>query len=192
MSIIGTYPPAKPLESHFMPPGMLIPFAGNTDPPGWIPCDGREISRATYPELFAAIGTTWGSPSSGSVFKVPDLRGRAPVGVDSNFAFAGNEGKGAGARGHSHGMGSHDHSYGIEADIGSAGWNDIATAPGHRHGGVAGGGAITDWAGEHGHYTYIGVSGHLSVTNNRTSSHTGGNTTDGGAGWAGVKYLIKT
>ncbi len=49
-------------------------------PAKWLACDGSSKLRASYPELFAVIGTVWGSVD-GTHFTLPDLRGRAPIGV---------------------------------------------------------------------------------------------------------------
>lgn len=51
-------------------------------------CDGSEVQQADYPDLFAAIGSIYGTPVSATGFKLPDYRGRFPVGVGS-FAAAG-------------------------------------------------------------------------------------------------------
>lgn len=63
-----------------LPAGMIIPFGGATLPEGWLDCDGASVLRATYPTLFSAIGTAWGSVD-GTHFTLPDLRGRAPIGA---------------------------------------------------------------------------------------------------------------
>lgn len=57
------------------PPGSILAFAGATAPAGYLLCDGSTVSRTTYPALFAAISTAYGSPD-GSTFKLPDLRGQ--------------------------------------------------------------------------------------------------------------------
>jgi microcystin-dependent protein len=44
-------------------------------------CDGSGVSTTTYADLFAVIGYTYGG--SGSLFALPDLRGRTPVGLDN-------------------------------------------------------------------------------------------------------------
>ena len=62
--------------------GMIQMFGGVTPPPGWLLCDGSAVSRTEYPELFAAIGTTWGRGDGSTSFNVPDLRGRMAVGSD--------------------------------------------------------------------------------------------------------------
>jgi microcystin-dependent protein len=61
-----------------VPPGTIMAFAGSTPPAGWLLCDGAAVNSTTYPDLFGAIGYTWGG--SGDTFNVPDLRGRAPIG----------------------------------------------------------------------------------------------------------------
>ena len=47
----------------------------NSDFYGWLKCDGRSLSRTTYADLFAVIGTSFGSVDSNS-FNLPDCRGR--------------------------------------------------------------------------------------------------------------------
>jgi microcystin-dependent protein len=44
-------------------------------------CDGSGVSTTTYADLFAVIGYTYGG--SGSLFALPDLRGRVPTGLDN-------------------------------------------------------------------------------------------------------------
>ncbi|MCW9039385.1 MAG: phage tail fiber protein [Rhodospirillales bacterium] len=63
------------------PAGSVIMFAGSTPPAGWLACDGAVVSRDTYADLFAAIGTAWGTGDGSTTFNLPDLRGRAPIGV---------------------------------------------------------------------------------------------------------------
>lgn len=62
-------------------PGMVVDYAGSAAPAGWLLCDGSPVSRTTYANLFAAIGITWGAGDGSTTFNVPDLRGRATVGV---------------------------------------------------------------------------------------------------------------
>ena len=54
--------------------GFIKTFAGTTPPEGTLLCDGSAVSRDTYSELFAAIGTTWGSGDGTTTFNLPDLR----------------------------------------------------------------------------------------------------------------------
>lgn len=62
--------------------GRIDIYAGGTIPPiGWLLCNGSAISRATYADLFAAIGTAWGAGNGTTTFNIPDLRGKAPIGA---------------------------------------------------------------------------------------------------------------
>lgn len=65
-----------------LPAGTILPFAGNTPPPGYLLCDGALVNETQYPELFAAIGTAWCSGAGAGDFRVPDLRGRFMRGAD--------------------------------------------------------------------------------------------------------------
>ncbi|WP_435203307.1 tail fiber protein [Qipengyuania sp. 902] len=60
--------------------GSVHGFIGNFDPNGAMICDGRELAIADYPELFAAIGTTYGGDGV-TTFNIPDLTGRNIVGA---------------------------------------------------------------------------------------------------------------
>ena len=53
-------------------PGEIRTFAYAGCPAGWLYANGAAVSASTYPDLFAAIGTTWGT-SSGNVV-LPDFR----------------------------------------------------------------------------------------------------------------------
>jgi microcystin-dependent protein len=74
--------------SGAVPSGSIMAFAGSTIPTGWIICDGTEVSRVTYADLFASIATIWGQGNGTSTFNLPDLRGRFLRGVDG---IAGND-----------------------------------------------------------------------------------------------------
>jgi microcystin-dependent protein len=43
------------------------------DPPGFLECDGREVSRTTYAGLFAAIGTRFGAGDGETTFNLPSV-----------------------------------------------------------------------------------------------------------------------
>lgn len=69
-----------------VPAGTVLPFAGGVAPAGYVFCDGSAISRTTFSNLFAAIGTTYGVGDGSTTFNVPDLRGRVVAGFDSGNA----------------------------------------------------------------------------------------------------------
>lgn len=65
-----------------MPPGVVFDYAGSTAPTGYLMCYGQSLLRTDYPDLFAAIGTTYGSADS-THFNAPDGRGRVAAGKDN-------------------------------------------------------------------------------------------------------------
>jgi microcystin-dependent protein len=69
--------------------GEIITLAGSTNPnPGnWLPCDGASLLRASYPDLFAAIGVVYGS-ADGTHFTLPDLRGRVSLGIGTGAGLS--------------------------------------------------------------------------------------------------------
>lgn len=73
------------------PVGMMGTFLATSAPSGWLICDGRTVSRTTYAELFALISTTFNTSGEAVTdFRLPDLRGRAIVGMDNISALRGS------------------------------------------------------------------------------------------------------
>jgi microcystin-dependent protein len=68
--------------------GELKMIAAATTPTGWLTCDGSAVSRATYADLFAVIGTTFGVGDGSTTFNLPDMRDRFPVGASGTKAIA--------------------------------------------------------------------------------------------------------
>jgi microcystin-dependent protein len=69
--------------NSLIPSGAMMPFAGATSPTGWLLCYGQTLVRATYPDLFAVVGTTYNTGGeAGTDFRLPDLRGRTVAGQD--------------------------------------------------------------------------------------------------------------
>lgn len=58
-----------------LPVGAIIDSALPNAPTGWLLCDGSSISRTGFPELFAAIGTFYGTVDA-NTFTLPDLTGQ--------------------------------------------------------------------------------------------------------------------
>lgn len=67
-----------------VPVGTVIYHAANTAPTDFIKANGAAVSRTTYSDLFAAIGTTFGVGDGSSTFNVPDLRGEFMRGWDDS------------------------------------------------------------------------------------------------------------
>lgn len=65
--------PVRGIMPSGIPVGTVVYFAANTPPPGYLIADGASLSRTTYPDLFAVIGTTYGMGESSNTFNLPDL-----------------------------------------------------------------------------------------------------------------------
>lgn len=60
--------------STSIPAGAIMYFAQSNVPDGWLFCNGSSVSRTTYANLFAAIGTKYGSGNGSTTFTLPNLR----------------------------------------------------------------------------------------------------------------------
>lgn len=135
------------LLAQVLPAGLLLPYAGATEPAGFLLCYGQAVSRTTYAALFAVIGTDHGAGNGTTTFNLPDLRGRVPAGQDDMGGVSANRLTGL--------------SGGVDGDVlGAAGGVEThallvtempshahgVTDPGHAHtftiAGGAGGGAL--------------------------------------------------
>lgn len=69
--------------------GEIIPFAGASSPiPSlWLMCNGQSLLRTEYPDLFAVIGTAYGTEDI-SHFNIPDLRGKTLIHQGSGYTLA--------------------------------------------------------------------------------------------------------
>jgi microcystin-dependent protein len=65
-----------------VPVGTIVAFGNNTAPTGFIKCNGAQISRTVYSDLFAAITTVFGAGNGSTTFTLPDLRGEFVRGWD--------------------------------------------------------------------------------------------------------------
>ena len=59
-----------------VPTGMILPFAGTSIPEGFLACNGSNVSRTTYANLFSVIGTRYGAGDGSTTFTLPNLHRR--------------------------------------------------------------------------------------------------------------------
>lgn len=59
-----------------VPTGMIAFFDLTEVPDGWLVCDGSAVSRTTYANLFAKIGTRHGAGDGSTTFNLPDMDAR--------------------------------------------------------------------------------------------------------------------
>lgn len=148
------------------PVGAVIDFAGSNAPATWMFAYGQAISRTTYPDLFAAIGTSYGAGDGSTTFNLPDGRGRVIAGKDDmggadagRLTFFGAVAKAIGGV-----FGSASHVL------------TIGEMPSHRHSGT------TNYDGNHQHK---GISGNVGTPANGG----GGVNSLGNAGVANMPLL---
>ena len=65
---------ASAVANALCPTGSILAYGSSTAPSGWLLCDGTSYSTTTYANLYAVIGSSYGTASAGN-FNVPDLRG---------------------------------------------------------------------------------------------------------------------
>lgn len=70
----GEIGPTGPMNTNVLPPGAIMLFGTTQPPPGWLECDGSNVLISNYPNLFLAIGSSFGRISA-PYFLLPDLRG---------------------------------------------------------------------------------------------------------------------
>lgn len=78
-----------------LPVGIVLWRASTVAPAGWLVCDGREVSRTEYAELFSVTGTRFGAGNLTTTFNLPQTKGRFLVGqnvLDPNFDEIGDSG----------------------------------------------------------------------------------------------------
>lgn len=66
--------------------GDIVAWGGRSDgtiPSGWLLCIGVAVSRTTYADLFAVIGTTFGVGDGSTTFNLPNLIARFARGISS-------------------------------------------------------------------------------------------------------------
>jgi microcystin-dependent protein len=71
-----------------LPIGAILPYAGSNPPDGFLLCDGAEVLRDKYEDLYNVIGTIYNGSAPllgtvGTTFRLPDLRGRFALGRDN-------------------------------------------------------------------------------------------------------------
>jgi microcystin-dependent protein len=161
------------------PRGMISPFAMASAPTGWLSCDGSAVSRTTYADLFAVIGTTWGSGNGSSTFNVPDLRGAFLRGTGSHGTS--NMANGSDFAGPSVGSFENDQMQGHKHANGANNFPEVT------------GGATNFTTG--GSLSMLHISGQHSTTSTPVTDGTNGTPRAGDETRpfnAGVNYCIKT
>lgn len=139
-------------------------YAGSTAPTGFMPCDGSAISRETYSDLFAIIGTVYGAGDGSTTFALPNLSGRVAMGYSGSYAIGSTGGSETctlvtnNLPSHTHQCPKHGHSNNIVATTPSL--SHTITQPAVTY--SAPGGSTTDGV-------YTGQTGYGSTTSTAAS-----------------------
>lgn len=92
------------------PVGEIKMYGGSSAPSGWALCDGTAVSRTTYADLFAVIGTAFGAGDGTTTFNLPDFRDRYAIGDSASLTLGTVVGSNdAVAVAHTHGHPDHSH-----------------------------------------------------------------------------------
>ena len=114
----------------------------------WLVCDGSIVSRSKYARLFSVIGTQYGEGNDSITFRLPDLRGRVPIGVDNQQLRLDNAtevGATGGDTNHTltiEELPEHFHNQGTLTNSKAGLHTHSVYDPGHNHGGQTGSFAV--------------------------------------------------
>jgi microcystin-dependent protein len=100
--------------STIVPAGIVAATAAAAAPTGWFICDGAAVSRTTYANLYAAVGTTYGVGDGVNTFNLPNLKGRTVTGIDAaqtEFDVRGETGGHKEVQQHNHGVTDPGHNH---------------------------------------------------------------------------------
>lgn len=86
--------------SDTLPIGSVVKWFSTTIPTNWLACNGQAISRTEYAELFAVIGTKYGSGDGNTTFNLPNIKGKTTVGLDIDDTDFNELGKTGGEKTH--------------------------------------------------------------------------------------------
>jgi microcystin-dependent protein len=68
--------------------GIIIPWTTASVPSGFLECTGVAVSRSTYSDLFAVVGTTYGVGDGSTTFNLPNLQDAVVVNKSPTKALA--------------------------------------------------------------------------------------------------------
>ncbi|CAF1336347.1 unnamed protein product [Adineta ricciae] len=194
---IRTIPPYE------IPTGSIVLFAGNLSILNktyyrWLLCDGSEVSRVTYSDLFDVIDTLYGSGNGNDTFNLPDFRGRFPLGNNDSSGHSFILGGASSLTITVAQLPAHSHSEGSLTTLSSGTHAHSITDPGHNHSGSTGHGPYSSGSysmqssggggNDNGAHTHKIDTDYTGVTIQQDGSHT--HTIQGSTGSQGANQPV--
>lgn len=117
----------RSIKDQVLPVGSIIEWPLSTPPTGFLELDGSAINRTTYADLFAVVGTTWGSGNGTTTFDLRDDRGEFKRGWDNGRGV--DSGRGLNSW-QDHAIESHNHTFSLAAMNEAISGSVAGSAPG--------------------------------------------------------------
>ena len=78
-------------EDSFLlvPVGTMMPYAGTSAPGGYLLCNGAEVYRSAFPDLFSVVGIRYGAGDGSTTFVLPALTGPSTTNSGGNSIVVG-------------------------------------------------------------------------------------------------------
>ena len=171
-----------------LPTGTIILFGErlstlNSPTYKWLLCDGSEVSRTTYQDLFDVISVIYGSGNGIDTFNLPDFRARFPLGSDESSSTGSLVAGGASSHTITVAeLPAHTHDQGTLATLADGIHTHSIADPGHNHGGKTGSGPNSNgsfsmtvsggYGTDGGSHTHTIPNGPTGITIAMAGSHT--------------------
>ena len=110
--------------------GTIFFVADDVAPEGSLICDGRLLSRTTYADLFAKLGTVYGAGDGSTTFQLPDYRGEFLRGWDGGRGVDADRVRGSFQTDQNK---THTHSGTISSDSHTHTWSGTTSSNSHSH-----------------------------------------------------------
>ena len=167
-----------------IPTATIVPWSDSSVPSGFLECDGTAVSRSTYADLFAIVGTTYGSGNGSTTFNVPDLQDNVAVGKSGTKNLASTGGA---------------NTVSTTGNVGGSTANATLTESqlaSHSHPGGGNAGPFSDTVGPGGNFNYspagTGNTGSGSGHSHNMSANFSGDATSVVQPYLTIIYIIKT
>lgn len=192
---------ASTTAASTVPTGSVVPYAVEGAPDGWLLCNGQDVYKDTYPQLYALLTTKYGTPLDTLKFRLPDMQGRVPVGYGTGYTTL-NSPSGASTVALTVGqLPSHTHGINAESPGTSGHSQDHAHSNIHPSGNLAGSVFGYQMINHNNAYGNLGSGGATANHTHTVNSHAHGGATVGAGSneahsnmqpYVVLNYIIRT